>query len=63
MKVTSKIKTALKMKVKSGQVMLGQVKSGQVKSGQVKSGQVKSGQDSGPHLALWGLIGWREMKD
>ena len=44
MKVTSKIKTALKMKVKSGQVKLGQVKSEQVKSGQVESVQVKSGQ-------------------
>ena len=44
MKVTSKIKTALKMKVKSGQVKSGHVKSGQDKSVQVKVGQGELGQ-------------------
>ena len=37
MKVISKIMTALKMKVKSGQVKSGKVRSGQVKSEQVKN--------------------------
>ena len=44
MKVTSKIKTALKMKVKSGQVNSGQNKLVQVKVGQGELGQVQSGQ-------------------